>query len=157
MLIRSIEEAKEVELIAIDPKRPTSVQYVFPDQPRALDRWALVGRRMIASSGDIHDLAAALDGAIRRGDGSYTLCFEPHHALRFQKEDKDVLVIVCFDCFFVEVYGIDGLEGVDLAINSPGELATWNRIFRKYGLPESKEANQPPVPMSSLRPAMAHR
>ena len=80
-LTRAIITADEIELISIDPKKRTSNKYEFQDQEHALDRWQGIGSEKIKDKSDIRKLAESLEQSIQAGDGSTSLCFDPHHAL----------------------------------------------------------------------------
>lgn len=120
-----------VELFALDP----SYRQKDDDPAPKLSRWKITARATLADPKAIARLGSAIAGGIRESDGATARCFNPRHALRFQKDGKDVTVIICFECLQASVEGAADIKGF---ITTGRPEPAFDDVFAAAGIKQSK-------------------
>ena len=86
-----------MELLSLDPKRPN-------EKPKdEFHGWKVLGRTAIKNDMTRRKLAGDLVAAAESSEGLAAACFNPRHGLRVKRGDKTIDLVVCFECFQVEV------------------------------------------------------
>jgi hypothetical protein len=78
-------------------------------------------------------LVATLVQAIRQGSEDGVMCFYPHHAIRVEKGDRRLDILICFKCRNYQVVPDGGYNNVVMNTKS-GMEDTWRAVVRKHGL-----------------------
>jgi hypothetical protein len=141
ILQQAIDGANDVTLYAIDPAKDGRA----PPGPAVIDmgekagRWPIVDSRSLKDHGDISALASAFSKAVSENrEFGLSMCFSPHHAIRFKRGNDAVTLLVCFEC---EVSELSGFAERPYGFHFTKSVQpTWDAIFLKAGLvPNSRQ------------------
>ena len=82
------------------------------------------------------ELLAALEKGVATTDRTYASCFWPRHGIRARLKDKNVDLLICFECGYVYIF-TDGKERCIHTDRSP--LPQFNQVLSDHGIPVMKE------------------
>jgi hypothetical protein len=120
-----------LEVILLDPAARNEGAATERVAEGRLDGWKIVQRVRINKRSEIEQLATGLRLSTETSPSGVALCFEPRHALRFTKEGKEVFVIVCFRCAYMEVKGYAPFQGASVSRAAEKDFYL---VFRAHGL-----------------------
>jgi hypothetical protein len=103
----ALEQAEELELISLDPRKPAKGE----DTTHTFHRRKILGTTRITDTETRRFLLAALNYGLREASEGAE-CFEPRHCIRVKHQGKVIEVVICFACDLGAVY-IDGKLGPD--------------------------------------------
>lgn len=126
-----LSDVQSLELLSLDPRRESVAEARADNPDEWVQRWRVVGTARLADVGAIQELSEALLSGIRESNGSSAFCFSPRHALRFQSNGKQIVLIICFQCSGAQLHGIATPKG--FALTGTPE-PTFDRIFASLGL-----------------------
>jgi hypothetical protein len=106
-----LDEAESLELLSLDPGGRT------PDVASGFHGWKILGRTTLRDASGRKAIVAAIRRGVREADDA-SGCFEPRHGLRATKGGKDVDLVICFSCRWIEVR-----EGREIAFVRTSALA----------------------------------
>jgi hypothetical protein len=78
--------------------------YEFQEGDEKLIHWKVLGRTTIDEDDTRRRLIAALERGVAKHDGSVARCFWPRHAFSTTYDGHRYDILVCFQCYQVEVY-----------------------------------------------------
>jgi hypothetical protein len=160
----ALEQAQELELLSLEPKRPDPS---FADDE---NRRSVLGKTRITNDATLSKILTALDAGARPDKLSPAFCFEPQHAIRIKHSGKTLYLVMCFECQQVKVFVDDEPEvKLNFLINSSPELV-FDEVLKAAGIPlaekrshasrgrqkereESTNSSATTVSPSPLRPA----
>jgi hypothetical protein len=123
-VFRIFEGSPAMEVIALNPNGAQSEVETFHG-------YGVLGRATIRDSGDIKALSTAFfDG--RAEGGAAFLCFDPRHGIHVRFDDKDLDLVICFECKQGYLYFGDVDELWCGISNTP--RPSFDEIFKKAGL-----------------------
>jgi hypothetical protein len=122
-----LEQADQFELLSIDPHRPQ-------EKPQDdFHGWKVLGRIQIKDAETRNKLLAALKKGVNDNDGIAAACFDPRHGIRVTHEGKTMDLVICFECFQVQVYAAEKREHDFLTTGSPQRV--FDEVLRDAGVP----------------------
>jgi hypothetical protein len=122
-----------IEVLSLDPRSlGTDQERRKEDSPECLSGWKVTGKATLTNVEQIALLRDVLLAGIRASDGDVAMCFNPRHALRFRAGEREVTIIICFECLSAEVSGDVKLRRFRVS-DSPQPV--FNQIFSSAGLP----------------------
>jgi hypothetical protein len=101
-----LENPEELTLYSIDgrdfqPGQEPKVDEKFHGYP-------VLGKLKITDAGKRKEIAAALQDAMAKSDGTMNKCFWPRHAIRVKVGDRTVDYVICFECLQLELHPSTG-------------------------------------------------
>ncbi len=131
---RVMEAPDSVELVAVVP--PHEVEGRREGERPELRGQIALARATMASADERKRVSDVLIDAVD-SNGSPAACFDPHHAATLKRGDKQVDVVICYQCSQMYVYGPGSSDEVHLAIDGAREPAM-NAVFAAHQLPTTK-------------------
>ena len=126
-VLRDLEKADEFVLYSLDPRRQA-------EEPKdGFHGWLVLGRTQITDAGARKKLVAALEQGVREHDGSIAHCFNPRHGIRATRAGKSVDLVICFECFQVEVFTAGQPDKGFLVSASPQQV--FDEALRQADIP----------------------
>ena len=127
-VFRIFELSPSIELVALNPN---GVQ----NEVETFHGYGVLRRATIRDPGEIKALSAAFfDG---RGEGGQALlCFDPRHGIHVRHEDKNLDLVICFECEQGYLYFGDSGERWFGISKCP--RPSFDEIFKKAGLQIAK-------------------
>jgi hypothetical protein len=125
---RVLEHSPSIEVIALNPNGVEHEVKTFHD-------FGVLGRATIRDPGEIKALVAAFQEGRREGGQAY-LCFDPRHGIHVRDGDKDLDLVICFECEQGYLYFGD-IDGRWFGI-SKSPRPSFDEIFKKAGLQIAK-------------------
>jgi hypothetical protein len=127
-----LENADTFTLFSINPE---------PDfEHKAKDTFqnhAIWGQVKIRSAATRKELIDALNKGIGASGGEEALCFNPRHAIRAEKGDKTVELLICFECRQIYITST-WATNVIVITTTPDPAATLNEVLKRAGIPLPK-------------------
>jgi hypothetical protein len=124
------DKAELVELLSLDPDAEE-------EKPKeAFHDWKVLGKCLVKNGEERKALRAAIYKGVTENNGAAG-CFHPRHGLRAVHAGKTVEMVICYECFWMQVYVGDNVQAVWTG-NSPQRLL--NRILRDAKVPLPKQA-----------------
>jgi hypothetical protein len=97
---RLLDRAEAYELYSLDPERKSD-----PARPKGnFHGWDVLGKTEVRAEADRRRLADALRLGAEDNFGMAGACFIPRHGLRLRGGGKSVDLVICFQCFQVQVF-----------------------------------------------------
>lgn len=125
--------AKSLELYSLDPSHQEEVpKDNFHD-------WKILGKTSIEDAGQRKQLVSALQNGVAESFGAAAACFNPRHGIRALHEGKTVDLVICFECFQVQIYVGDEQDSV-LLTDSPQSV--FDKLLSDAGVPLAKPAEE---------------
>lgn len=131
-----LEKAEQFELISLNPRRESDDK-----DKKAADKfhgWMILGQTALKDAETRKKVLASLSKGIEENDGSVAACFNPRHGLRATHGKKTVELVICFECFQIEVY-VDGKKTSVLTSESPQPVLDKILSEAKVPLPPKRE------------------
>ncbi|HVU17762.1 MAG TPA: hypothetical protein VHD32_12620 [Candidatus Didemnitutus sp.] len=151
-LIREgLSRTSSLELLALDSRFYPRKGEPKPEadlRPQLENQWPIKALQLTEKQPEIAALSAAIERDLTDGFGrASSLCFEPHHALRWHDGEKSFLLVICYLCGQGYLETPEGLAWFTLTGTSQ---ATLNQVFIAHGLPVSPSK---PPPEAGIAPA----
>lgn len=125
--------AKSLELYSLDPSRQEDVpKDNFHD-------WKVLGKTNIAHAEQRKQLISALQNGVAESFGAAAACFNPRHGIRAVHEGKTVDLVICFECFQVQIFVGEEQDSV-LLTDSP--QPAFDKLLTDAGVPLPKPAEE---------------
>ena len=121
-LLKIFEHAESVEFFSMN------AQPVKADEMPEFHGWQVLGKTHIEKKERqviVQELTLALEK-----NGLVSRCFFPRHGLRFTQGDRQVDLVICFQCNWVKIYANDQEEEQNLFI-AAGPRGRFNEILRR--------------------------
>jgi len=108
---------------------------LFNDQEKGMSKSGppRVLARAELRSDDALKLISTLVAAINDGERGGVACFYPHHALRVEKDQRWLDMLICFECYNYKILPGGGSNNVHMSRETGMEDA-WRAVVRRHGL-----------------------
>lgn len=107
-----LDKAEQIELFSLDPSREE-------EKPKVeFHGWKVLGSTIIKDKVKTKALEAVYAG-IKESDGTAARCFIPRHGIRAQLDKKTVDLVICFECYQIQVFIDDERPPTVLTARSP--------------------------------------
>jgi hypothetical protein len=73
--------------------------------PEDFHQYKVLGKKEVTDPGDRKELLNKLAESVRQNSGQVAACFNPRHGVRFKDNDKQIDLVICFECNSAQVYG----------------------------------------------------
>jgi hypothetical protein len=123
----ALEAPDHFELLSLDPAGPRD------GHPDDFHGWKVLGRTPVEAAETRAELMAALEQGARENTGTAAGCFNPRHGIRATRGGQTADLVICFECFQVQVYAGDTRDGGFLTTRSPQPV--FDQVLRDAGLP----------------------
>ncbi|MGH7977918.1 MAG: hypothetical protein ACREE6_00985 [Limisphaerales bacterium] len=127
-----LENADTFTLFSINPE---------PDYEhkakRTFQDHEILGQLKIRSTATRKELIDALNEGISAAGLWGMQCFNPRHAIRAEKGDKTVELLICFECRQIYITS-SWATNVILTTTTPNPAATFNKVLKRAGIPLPK-------------------
>lgn len=135
-LAQLIDQATEVEIISLEPtiKLDRAGKIIGPPEGNIEGR-LILGKATIKDREELAILSSSLRTGMEKSDGKMAICFDPLHALRIQRPEGPMLIVVSFQCGQGYITGFPGLQAFSIN-KSAGKK--WSAVFEKHNLPRAK-------------------
>lgn len=135
-LAQIIEQATEVEIMSLEPtiKLDRNGRIVAPPDGNIEGR-LILGKATIKDREEISTLSGSFRAGLEKSEGKMAICFDPLHALRIQRPEGPLLIVVSFQCGQGYVSGFSGLQAFSITKSTAKK---WNAVFEKHSLPRAK-------------------
>jgi hypothetical protein len=124
----ALAAADRLELLSLDPDGPRDGQAAG-----GFHGWKVLGRTSVEAAETRAKLMAALEQGARENTGTAAGCFNPRHGIRATRGGQTTDLVICFECFQVQVYAGDTRDGGFLTTRSP--QPAFDQVLRDAGLP----------------------
>src|SRR5262249_13241443 len=101
--------------------------------------WKVLGKTAVKEKADRGKLVEALEKGIKENDGTVAACFNPRHGIRVAKGDKTIDLVICFECFSLEVWKGEERSSV-LTTGSPQKA--FDKVLTDAKVPLPKRADE---------------
>lgn len=125
-----LEQADSFEILAL---APSGVGGDMTDATALFHSWRVLGRSEVSSPEDRKRLLALIEQGLTQGDGRAAKCFNPRHAITAKRGAEIVDVVVCYECFQIEVHGPRHGERA-VVLTGSHVLADVDAFYRLKGL-----------------------
>lgn len=132
---RVLDEAVDMRLVSVSPKRNVSKGAGFGDDERVSD-WPELGEVRLDRAGR-RDVMSALRKAVAAKEEQNKRilggvgCFKPRHKLRVRHRGVTYDLLICFECHNARIYEDEKrIEGVGLLDASGDYVKVFNRLLR---------------------------
>jgi hypothetical protein len=93
-----LEKGEQFELLSLSPE-------LLKEKPKdAFHGWKVLGKTTLKDAEARQKLVAALQKGAKENVGNVKECFNPRHGIRVTHEGKTTDLVICFECFQVQVY-----------------------------------------------------
>ena len=94
----ALDKATQIEVYSLDP--------VFPeeDAKKAFHGWKVLGKTTIKDEKQRKALVVALEKGVKEREDKAPECFQPRHGLRVVRDGKTVDLVICFQCYTIQVF-----------------------------------------------------
>jgi hypothetical protein len=126
-----LTKADSFELYSLDPdprNRPAE---------NGFHGWKVLGKTTVKDAEVRQKLVTALEKAAAANDGSVAGCFNPRHGIRVKRGDKTLDLVICFQCFQVEVFDGDKRDKGFLITDAARDA--FNKVLKDADLPLAKQ------------------
>jgi hypothetical protein len=127
-----IEQADRVILYTLDPHRIVDGK-LSPEAER-LRTYGITGQAEITDPGERRKLIEALYRGLLGRDAGPAACFWPRHALRFERGQRAVDCLICFECTWIHVYRKADSPKEDRLLFGPGVRPVFDSVMKAHGL-----------------------
>src|SRR5262245_44192703 len=125
-----LEQADQFELYSLDPEQTK-------EKPKdTFHGWKVLGKTTVKEKADRGKLMESLQKGIKDNDGTVAACFNPRHGLKATKGDKTVELVICFECYQVEVWLGENRDSV-LVTRSP--QPAFDKVLKDAKVPLPKK------------------
>jgi hypothetical protein len=104
---RLLAKAELFELYSLDPERKKDKQGNLVPVKVGFHDWEVLGKTEVKGEAERKRLADALRLGAEDNFGMVAACFIPRHGIRLKGGGKTVDLVICFQCFSVQVF-VDG-------------------------------------------------
>src|SRR5262245_20526938 len=92
-----LEKADQLELLSVHPERPQ-------EKPKdEFHGWKVLGRTVVKDADTRKAIRAAISKGVAESQG-VAGCFNPRHGIRATSGGKTVDLVICFECWWMEVH-----------------------------------------------------
>ncbi len=134
-----LQKAESLEVYSLNPdpldvkpgaKREEGKEELFHD-------WPVLGKTTVKNADKGKSLLTALQKGIAENEGVAAACFNPRHGVRATLEGKTVDLVICFECYSLQIFAGDARSSV-LTTRSP--QAAFDQVIKDAGvaLPKKK-------------------
>lgn len=127
-----LEKAESLELYSLDPDGSRR----GPKPKNNFHGWKILGKTTIKKAEDRQKLLQSLERGIRANSGIVAGCFNPRHGIRATLKNETVDVVICFQCFSMQVVQGKKTRNV-LTTGLPAP--TFNKILTAAKVPLPKQ------------------
>jgi hypothetical protein len=124
--------ADHLELLSLDQWCPCL--RMEPDDPAGFHGWRILGRTTLRKASERHALLAALKQQLPETDRPphfVAMCFNPRHGIRATSPGGSVDLVVCFECYQLDVFPEGPCAHVYMTGRGPSAQPTFDKILRK--------------------------
>lgn len=125
-----LEQAEVFELLALHPEHDAA-EGVPAEQ--LFHRWHVLGRTRIDGATERRTLIEELYRSLDGNPGEAASCFIPRHALRAVRGDREVGVVICFECLQCLVHGVKA-EGTVTGYLLEESERVYDAALKRHGL-----------------------
>lgn len=126
-----LDKAEQLEVWSLDP-----VERGAKDD---FHGWKVLGKTSVKNADTGKPLMSALKKGIADSDGIAAACFNPRHGVRAIVDGKTVDLVICFECFSLQVFEGDKKHSV-LTTRSP--QASFDQVLRDAKVPLPSKAGE---------------
>ncbi|MCS6850379.1 MAG: hypothetical protein NZ700_04330 [Gemmataceae bacterium] len=105
-----LDKAETFELYSLDPGPEFKQKGKRAEARDGFHGWKVLGKTEVNKEAERRLLADVLRLGVEENYGIAANCFQPRHGLRLHAAGKTVDLVICFECFRVEVF-INGEQG----------------------------------------------
>jgi len=135
VIVEQIRDAQQMELLSLNPGRP-------PEAGEKFHGWEVLGRTLLKGAADRAPILDALAKGLAETDGSMAACFNPRHGIRAVRNGVTTDLVICFECWQVQVIAGGGRTQTVSVRNSPEKsfeaLLTSRGVVTARGLARGK-------------------
>jgi len=144
------ESAVPAEVLAIlregEPLEFVSLHYddlyEFQEGDEMLIRWKVLGRTKIDDADKRQQLIAALERGVAENDDGPADCFWPRHAFSTTHDGHRYDILVCFQCYQVEVYREGKKQSAYSFLIGRSPQPLFDQILTDAGVPLDSDADE---------------
>ena len=127
-----MNEEVDIEILSLDPK----VCGRHPNDNDYFHDYKILGRIKVEGLEDQKSLISALKKSILENKGMVAKCFNPRHGIRFTKGTRKIDLVICFECFSAQCFGMNN----DIGFLLTGSAApSFNAFLTKMNIPLANE------------------
>lgn len=128
-----LDDSRHTDYLLLDPLSQRPKEDAPPDMRPKILNWRIEGSAQVSGSA-LASLRSALSSAIADGNPLLNaMCFNPRHALRINKPEGDVVIVICFECG----KGFVSLGGEISWFQMGGEQTTFDEVAQRLGISKS--------------------
>jgi hypothetical protein len=128
----ALKHAESFELYSLDP------DFKQKKAGEGFNDWKVLGKTTVKEAATRGRLLTALNQGVKENDGQVAACFNPRHGIRVKAGDKTLDLVICFECYQVEVHEGGKRTGHFLTTGSPQRV--FDEVLRAAGVELPKKA-----------------
>ena len=127
-----VEEPDRLTLFTLNPHRIAD-GILSPEKDR-LQTYGITGQAVITDADEHGKLVEALYRGLKGEGAGPASCFWPRHGLRFERGDRTIECLICFECTWIHLYGREGSGEETRLLFGAGVEPVFASILAAHGL-----------------------
>ena len=124
-----LDKAEQLKLLSLDPNARGG-------GPGYFNGYKVLGSTLVKDKETRKKLLTAFYKGVADSEGVVAACFTPRHGIRATSGGKTVDLVICFQCFSLQIFGPGKEKGGLLIVESPRD--TFNKILTDAKVPLPK-------------------